>query len=197
MTRTPLSPSRSAGEHARISAQAIAPSSAASTADSRLGGNGVTAQTRLARCSSVMPALQTTSTPSRAAAVGTSADSLIGAPSARTTGACLRRYANREPTTRRTDGRPDATREPDREGEDLEAAQQGGEPDRDARLFVRAAASALAERQARHRGRRHLQEAAADADGAAGAERREARDPGAAGAGGEPRGSRAAGARAQ
>src|SRR5437870_11978786 len=102
-----------------------------------------------------------------------------------------------EPTTRRTDGRPDATREPDREGENLEAAQPGGESDRNARLLLRAAAAAPAERQARGRRRRHLEEAAPDADGPARAERGQARDAGTAGARREPRGPRAPGARAQ
>src|SRR5919204_5180600 len=87
-----------------------------------------------------------------------------------------------EHTKRRTDGRPDATRVADREGEDLQDAEQGGEPDRDARLLVRAAAAAPAERQARNRRRRHLEEAAPDADRSARAERREARDAGAPGA---------------
>src|SRR4051794_6756099 len=102
-----------------------------------------------------------------------------------------------EPETRRTDGRPDAASEPDREVEDVQDAEQGGEPDRDARLLLRAAAAASAERQARDRRRRHVEETAPDADPAARADRRQARDPGAAGARRQPRGSRAPGPRAQ
>ena len=84
----------------------------------------------------------------------------------------------------------------DHQGEVLEAARPRREPDRDARLFVRAAVAAAPERQARHRGRRHVEEAARDADSSS-SRAGQARDAGAPGAGGGPRGSRAAGARAQ
>ncbi len=85
----------------------------------------------------------------------------------------------------------------DRQGEVLEAAQPGGESDRDARLLVRADARAAPERQARRRRRRHCEEAARAPDAEARAERRQARDAGAPGSRCESRRSRAAGARAQ
>src|ERR1700730_5143446 len=85
-------------------------------------------------------------------------------------------------STRRTDGRPDGTRFDSREGEILEAARPRGEPERDARLLLREAARAPAERQARCRRRRHREETSRAPDHAARAERRQARDPGAAGA---------------
>src|SRR6266545_8237556 len=81
--------------------------------------------------------------------------------------------------------------------EGLEGARPGREPERDARLLVRAATYAPPEREARHRRRRHREEAPADAAEAARAERRQARDAGAAGPRQRPRGSRAAGARAE
>ena len=73
------------------------------------------------------------------------------------------------------------------EGEVFEAAEQGREPERDARLLVRGAAAPAPERQARDRRRRDIEEAPRNAvhlDAAAG---RQARRPGQAGACGEPR----------
>ena len=96
---------------------------------------------------------------------------------------------------RRTNGRSDVTRVADRESEVLEAAQPGGEPDRDARLLLRADADAAPERQARRRRCRHGEETARDPDAEGRAERRQARDPGATGARRQPRGSRTPGAR--
>src|ERR1022692_1534843 len=98
---------------------------------------------------------------------------------------------------RRIDGRPLVTDHADHQVEVLEAAQPDGESDRDARLLVRADAGAAPERQARRRRRGHGEETAGDPDPGARAERGHARDAGAAGGGGEPRGSRAPGARAQ
>src|SRR5262245_17012932 len=90
--------------------------------------------------------------------------------------------------TRRIDGRTHATRLDGDQGEVLEAARQGRGSGRDARLLLRAAAPAPAERQARDRGRRHLEETAPAADDAARAERREARHAGTPGGLAEPRG---------
>src|SRR6266516_1251141 len=99
--------------------------------------------------------------------------------------------------TRRTDGRLDVTNLDDRQGEVLEAARPGGEPDGDARLLLREAAGAAPEREARRRRRRHGEEAARAPDDPARAERGQARHAGPPGARRGPRGSRAAGARAQ
>ena len=90
----------------------------------------------------------------------------------------------------RTHARPDRAHDDDHQGEVLEAARQEREPERGARLFLRAAAAAASERQARDRRRRDRQEAARDAvqhDAAAG---RQARRPGQGSAPGEPRGPR-------
>src|SRR5947199_9956470 len=94
----------------------------------------------------------------------------------------------------RTDAGLDGTSDDDPEGEDLEPAQPGREPRRDARLLLRGAAAPAPERQARHRRRRDREEApraAVHVDAAAG---REARRAGARRREGEPRGPRARGA---
>src|SRR5512135_3592194 len=98
---------------------------------------------------------------------------------------------------RRIDGRALVADHAHHQVEVLEAAEPDGEPDGDARLLVRADAAAAPERQARRRRRGHGEEAAGDPDPGARAERRQAGDAGAAGCRGQPRGSRAPGARAQ
>src|SRR5436309_77030 len=74
----------------------------------------------------------------------------------------------------------------DHQGEVLGAPEPRGEPERDARLLLREAARVAAERQAWDRRRRHGEETAAAPDDAARAERRQARNPGAAGPRCEP-----------
>src|SRR5215210_5032596 len=78
-----------------------------------------------------------------------------------------------------------------------QASRSGRGPVRDARLLVRAAAGAAAERQAWNRRRHDLEEAARAADDEARGEPRQARHPGSGRSRGGPGGSRAAGARAQ
>src|SRR5689334_6911970 len=85
----------------------------------------------------------------------------------------------------------------DHQGEVECAAEPRREPERDARLLIRAPTRVAAERQARHRRRGHGEEAAADPDPAARAKRRPARHAGAPGARRRTRGSRPSGARAQ
>src|SRR5689334_20846471 len=96
------------------------------------------------------------------------------------------------PATRRRNGEFVATDDDSDQGEVLEVPEPSREAVRDARLLVREAARAAPERQARRRGRGHLQEAAAAADAAARAERRQARHAGAPGA---RRGARRSGPR--
>src|SRR5438132_13545603 len=95
------------------------------------------------------------------------------------------------------DARVDVARVERGQGEVLEAARPRRGSERDARLLVRAAAPAAPEREARGRGRRHGEEAAPDADGAARAERGQARHAGAPGARLRPGGSGATGTRAE
>src|SRR5215212_7175607 len=83
------------------------------------------------------------------------------------------------------------------EGEDLEDARPGRGPGRDARLRLPEADRAASEREEGHRRRRDVEEAPSDAVHEARAAGREARHPGAAGAGAGPRGTRAHRARAQ
>src|SRR5205809_5918560 len=80
----------------------------------------------------------------------------------------------------------DVPNDDDHQGEVLGPVEPRGEPERDARLFLREAARVPAERQAWDRGRRHGQEAAPAPDPAARAERRQARYPGAPGGRREP-----------
>src|SRR5919201_5053992 len=79
------------------------------------------------------------------------------------------------------DGRPHLTSNDDHQGEDLRNAEPRREPERDARLFVRAPARIAPERHARRRRRRHGEETPAAPDTATGAERRQARHAGASG----------------
>src|SRR5436190_19240392 len=106
------------------------------------------------------------------------------------------RYAKRKPT-RRADGRAHAACVDGREGEDLEASRPCGETRGDAGLLLREAARAAAERQARCRRRRYLEEAARAPAEAARAERRQAGIAGARRGRRRARGSGAAGARAE
>src|SRR5204863_9589648 len=64
-------------------------------------------------------------------------------------------------STRRADGRADATNDDADQGEVVEAARSCGEADRDPRLLLRATARAAPERQARRRRRGHGQETSA------------------------------------
>src|SRR5437764_3487301 len=85
----------------------------------------------------------------------------------------------------------------DRQGEVQRAAEPRREPAGNARLLLRAPAGVAPERQARRRRRGHGEEAAADPDPAARAERRQARYAGPAGRRRRPRGPRPPGPRAE
>src|SRR5919197_6766861 len=100
-------------------------------------------------------------------------------------------------STRRADGRADATDDEHHQGEVVEAARPRREALRTARLLVRAPARAAPERQAGCRRRGHGQEAPAAPDAVARAERRQARHTGPPGSLAGARGPCAAGARAQ
>src|SRR6476660_4619894 len=101
------------------------------------------------------------------------------------------------PLPRRTNGRSDVTRVTGGEVEVLEAARPRRGSGRDARLLLREAARAAAEREARDRGRRHREEAARAPGDAAAAEPGQARRAGARGACRRPRGPRPSGAGAE